>query len=132
MKVNRSTVWILFVGAIILLLAPVSVWAAPPISLAGYWNFEMDPTDAGEQQQWFNRNLRGGISLPGILQHPYQGNAISIQTPWVLTQYDRFWYLRDDYKNYLEPGKVVVPFLSQPPRHYLGAAWYQRDRKSVV
>ena len=127
MKVNRSTVWILFVGAIILLLAPVSVWAAPPISLAGYWNFEMDPTDAGEQQQWFNRNLRGGIRLPGILQHPYQGNAISIQTPWVLTQYDRFWYLRDDYKNYLEPGKVVVPFLSQPPRHYLGAAWYQRD-----
>jgi len=22
---------------------------------------------------------------------------------------------------------VEVPFLSQPPKHYLGAAWYQRD-----
>src|SRR5207244_7718090 len=45
----------------------------------------------------------------------------------VLTLYDRSWYLRDDYRAYIEPGKVKVPFLSQPPRHYLGAAWYQRD-----
>lgn len=124
--INRLTkLWIVL--AMLLLFAPASIRAARPISLEGYWNFEMDPTDAGEQQQWFNRNLRNGIRLPGILQHPYQGNAISIQTPWVLTQYDRFWYLRDDYKDYIEPGKVIVPFLSQPPRHYLGAAWYQRD-----
>ena len=26
-----------------------------------------------------------------------------------------------------QPGRVEVPFLSQPPRHYLGVAWYQRD-----
>src|SRR5205823_222485 len=24
-------------------------------------------------------------------------------------------------------GNVKVPFVCQPPRHYLGAAWYQRD-----
>ncbi|MDB5949802.1 MAG: glycoside hydrolase, partial [Massilia sp.] len=28
---------------------------------------------------------------------------------------------------YAAPGKVRVPFLSQPQKHYLGAAWYQRD-----
>ncbi|HKG80217.1 MAG TPA: glycoside hydrolase family 2 TIM barrel-domain containing protein, partial [Pyrinomonadaceae bacterium] len=55
------------------------------------------------------------------------GNEISTSTPWVLSLYDRFWYLRDDYKGYVEAGKVKVPFLSQPPRHYLGVAWYQRD-----
>ena len=55
------------------------------------------------------------------------GSPISTNTPWVLSLYDHYWYLREDYKAYTEPGKVKVPFLSQPPRHYLGAAWYQRD-----
>lgn len=112
---------------LIFLFAPAIFSAVRPVSLEGYWRFELDYIDAGEQQQWFNRNLRSAIRLPGILQHPYQGSPISIQTPWVLTQYDRFWYLRDDYKDYVEPGKVLVPFLSQPFRHYLGAVWYQRD-----
>ena len=55
------------------------------------------------------------------------GMDISIGTPWVLSLYDRYWFLRSDYKAYAEPGKIKVPFLSQPPRHYLGVAWYQRD-----
>ena len=45
----------------------------------------------------------------------------------MLSLYDRFWYLREDYKAYTTTREVKVPFLSQPPRHYLGAAWYQRD-----
>ncbi|PYS60826.1 MAG: glycoside hydrolase, partial [Acidobacteria bacterium] len=117
---------ILLVGAF-LLLAPMCSQAAFPISLEGYWRFELDPADAGGQQQWFNRDLRNRIRLPGILQAQGFGDEISTDTPWVLTLYDRNWYLRDDYKAYIEPGKVKVPFLSQPLRHYLGAAWYQRD-----
>ena len=109
-----------------LLLGP-SVAYAYPTSLDGYWRLEMDPSDAGIQQQWFNRQLRGFIRLPGILQGQNYGNDITTETPWVLSLYDRYWFLRDDYKAYIEKGKVKVPFLSQPPRHYLGAAWYQRD-----
>jgi len=45
----------------------------------------------------------------------------------VLSLYDRFWYLREEYKAYTEPGKVKVPFLSQPPRHYIGPAWFQQE-----
>jgi len=101
--------------------------ASNPISLDGYWRFEMDPTDAGVQQQWFNRPLRQGIRLPGILQSQFFGNEITTETPWVLSLYDRYWYLREEYKPYTERSKVKVPFLSQPQRHYLGAAWYQRD-----
>ena len=73
------------------------------------------------------QNLPLPIRLPGILQSQNYGDVISTRTPWVLSLYDRFWYLREDYKEYIEPGKVKVPFLSQPPRHYLGAAWYQRE-----
>lgn len=110
------------------ILASQPAHAANPIALDGYWRFELDPGDAGIQQQWFNRGLRQGIKLPGILQSQYIfGNDISTETPWVLSLYDRFWYLRDDYKAYTQRGRVKVPFLSQPPRHYLGAAWYQHD-----
>ena len=66
------------------------------------------------------------IRLPGVLQDQRHGDEISINTPWVLSLYDRFWYLREDYKDYIDKN-VRVPFLSQPPRHYLGVAWYQRE-----
>lgn len=116
----------------ILFCVVISIFAAKavqayPISLDGQWRFELDPNDAGVQQQWFNRPLRQYIRLPGILQSQYYGNEISTETPWVLSLYDRYWYLREDYKAYTQRGKVKVPFLSQPPRHYLGPAWYQRD-----
>jgi hypothetical protein len=88
----------------------------------------LDPSDGGVQQQWFNRPLRQNIQLPGILQSQFIFlPPIGTDTPWVLSLYDRYWYLREDYKAYTERGKVKVPFMSQPQRHYLGAAWYQRD-----
>ncbi|HSS20484.1 MAG TPA: discoidin domain-containing protein [Pyrinomonadaceae bacterium] len=126
MKIIRLLLWKIFPGLVALLFTP-SVWAGSPISLDGYWRFEIDPTDAGERAQWFNREFRNGIRLPGILQTQYNGDPISTKTEWVMSRYDRFWFLRDDYKTYTEIGKVKVPFLSQPFRHYLGAAWYQRD-----
>jgi hypothetical protein len=42
---------------------------------------------------------------------------------------DAWWKLQpaELRAKFSQPGKVEVPFLSQPPKHYLGAAWYQRD-----
>jgi beta-galactosidase len=97
-----------------------------PRDLSGLWRFSLDPTDAGVKQLWQSKQLPEYIRLPGILQSQSRGNEISIDTPWVLSLYDRFWYLREDYKQYAEKN-VKVPFLSQPSRHYLGVAWYQRD-----
>ncbi len=115
-------------AVVVLLLGAAPVCSARPVPLYGQWRFALDPTDAGEKQLWFNQRLPMPIKLPGILQAQYPFlPPIAPDTPWVLTLYDRYWYLRDDYKGYAEPGKVKVPFLSQPPRHYLGAAWYQRD-----
>lgn len=98
-----------------------------PINLAGTWRFALDRADAGLKERWFGRELTDRIKLPGILQGQGYGDGINTGTPWVLSLYDRFWYLREDYKAYTQPGSVKVPFLCQPPRHYLGAAWYQRD-----
>ena len=127
LTVIRPVLRIGVLGVIALFLVPAPLCSARSMSLDGMWRFGLDPTDAGEKQQWFTQRLPFGIKLPGILQAQNHGNPISTTTPWVLSLYDRYWYLRDDYKDYIEVNKVKVPFLSQPPRHYLGAAWYQRD-----
>lgn len=98
-----------------------------PMDLAGTWRFALDRADVGLKERWFDRQLTDRIRLPGILQGQGYGVEISAGTPWVLSLYDRSWYLREDYKTCTQPGSVKVPFLCQPPRHYLGAAWYQRD-----
>jgi len=98
-------------------------------SLAGTWRFALDRADAGVSEQWFNRDLSDRIKLPGILQAQGYGDEIRSDTPWVLTLGDAWWKLQPAAlrEKFSQPGHVEVPFLSQPPRHYLGAAWYQRD-----
>jgi beta-galactosidase len=103
--------------------------AAPcPIALDGEWRFAMDREDAGVRQQWFARDLSDRIRLPGILQSQGYGDEISVDTPWVAAlPWDMRWYLQPWYQAYTNPGNVKMPYLSQPQRHYLGLAWYQRD-----
>jgi beta-galactosidase len=112
------------VGALVL---SASVCSAGTVPLDGLWRCMYDPGDSGERQQLFNQRLPIPVRLPGILQAQNIGIPIMTSTPWVLSLYDRYWYLRDDYKDYVEANKIKIPFLSQPPRHYIGVAWYQRD-----
>jgi hypothetical protein len=95
--------------------------------LSGQWRFSLDRSDEGVTQAWYGRSLPGKIALPGILQAQGYGDDISTKTPWVLSLYDKNWFEREEYKQHTAPASVKVPFLAQPPRHYLGAAWYQRD-----
>ncbi len=101
--------------------------AADTMNLAGDWQFALDRQDVGTNEKWFDQKLADKISMPGILQSQGYGDDISIKTPWVLGLYDKDWSVREEYKHYISPGKVKVPFLSQPTRHYLGAAWYQKQ-----
>ena len=100
------------------------------ISLAGEWRFALDPADVGAADYWFNKVMPSdlGIRLPGILQTQGYGNAITPDTQFVAAlPRDMRWYRLPQYKDYTVPGNVKVPYLSQPIRHYLGVAWYQRE-----
>ena len=77
----------------------------------------MDPEDIGTNQQWYKRDLADRIQLPGVLQSQGFGNPITTETPWVLSLFDHFWYLREAYKGYGQSEDVKVPFLCQPKRH---------------
>ena len=120
----------LFSSIIAVVLACITgVMAQRPatLDLSGQWRFTLDPSNQGVTANWFDQSLADKISLPGVLQSQGYGDDIGTKTPWVLSLYDHFWYEREDYKNYTKPGSTKVPFLSQPPKHYTGAAWYQRD-----
>ena len=123
-RMNRN---VFFVLAILLCVAAKPATAAETLPLAGQWRFALDRRDTGTNENWFDKTLPDTIQLPGILEAQGYGDEISTSTPWVLSLYDHFWYLRANYAAYTNAGNVNVPFLSQPPRHYVGAAWYQRD-----
>lgn len=100
------------------------------ISLAGEWRFALDPADVGTADYWFNKVMPSdlAIRLPGILQTQGFGNAITPDTQFVAAlPRDMRWYTLPQYRDYTAPGNVKVPYLSQPIRHYLGVAWYQRE-----
>jgi hypothetical protein len=104
------------------------VGAQASIPLAGEWRFAMDREDVGVAEKWFSKNLADKIKLPGILQSQGYGDDISLETDWTAAlPRDMRWYLLPQYKQYTVPGNIKVPYLSQPPKHYLGVAWYQRD-----
>lgn len=68
----------------------------------------------------------GLIQLPGIMQSQGYGEPVTRETPWVSGLHDPFWYEREEYQYGQEDG-TMVSFLSQPPRHYIGEAWYERE-----
>ena len=126
MKIHLATCF-RFLAFCIVIVSPVS--ASPPMSLAGEWSFEMDRSDEGGKARWFTRELADRIKLPGVLQAQGYGDEISVDTPWVVGLGGEWWKLQPEELTdvFSKPGKVEVPFLAQPPRHYLGVAWYQRE-----
>ncbi|AEC02732.1 glycoside hydrolase family 2 [Parasphaerochaeta coccoides] len=91
--------------------------ASPPvINLSGQWSLALREKE----------NHQGFIHIPGTLQAQGYGDEISRDTPWVSGLHDACWYVRDEYA-YAQESGVRVPFLSQPPRHFIGKAWYGRS-----
>jgi beta-galactosidase len=99
-------------------------------SLAGEWLFSLDRDNVGIKETWFSKDLpvTSHISLPGILQTQGYGDDITAETKFIAAlPRDMAWYKLPQYAEYTKPGNVKVPYLSQPVKHYLGVAWYQRE-----
>lgn len=107
--------------------------------LSGTWAFAMDREDVGVKEGWQEKQLDQRIKLPGILQGQGFGDDIGLDTPWVaaLPRSDpddpgapftlKRWWKLPEYAAYTKPGNIKIPYLSQPPKHYLGVAWYEKD-----
>lgn len=97
------------------------------IDLKGTWYFKLDSTDAGEKEEWFNKNLADKIVLPGSLTTNNIGSDISINTHWTGDIVDSSFFKNPEYAKYREPGNFKIPFWLQPTKYYKGAAWYQKE-----
>src|SRR5580698_9270125 len=111
MNGRRALILFLIFAALVLPTGRAAADEVTRLDLAGTWRFALDRADAGRMEEWQKRNLPDKIHLPGILQAQGYGDEISTNTPWVLSLYDRFWFLRADYQAYIRPGNVKVPFL---------------------
>ncbi len=96
------------------------------IDLAGEWSFQIDSLDEGARQEWFNKNLKDKVKLPGSMATNGKGNEISVDTKWTGSIVDSSWYFKPEYAQYRENGNIKVPFWLQPVKYYKGAAWYQK------
>ena len=128
MRVIRAVRPLAF-ASLVLVTAAGSAFASDDVlPLAGSWRFELDRADEGLVGGWGEgRTLSGEIELPGALQAQGQGDDVSLDTPWTGQIVDRSFFTSPAYAPYREPGHVKVPFWLQPDKHYVGAAWYQRD-----
>jgi hypothetical protein len=112
-------------------IGPVCARSAPAdadrLSLAGQWRFQLDGGDAGIKERWFERSLAQHIKLSGALQNQGFGDDITVDTKWTGETGLDIWLNSPQYAKYRQPGNIKVPFFLQPEKHYMGAAWYQRD-----
>jgi hypothetical protein len=97
------------------------------IDLSGEWRFASDPQDTGITEGWFSRELPEVVNLPGSMTTNGKGNEVDIQTKWTGQVVDSSFYHHPKYAKFREPGNFKVPFWLQPVKHYVGAAWYQRE-----
>lgn len=79
---------------------------AQTISLAGRWQYKLDPQDAGIQQEWFRQDFTNSILLPGTLDDAGVGTPTSLTDEAI--------------------SKEVLLMLTR--KHaYIGAAWYSKE-----
>jgi hypothetical protein len=100
--------------------------AADPMELSGQWAFALDPNDRGVAEAWFEKPLGQTIKLPGSLQEQGFGEKPSMHTRW--TSGIGMQLLSDPrFAEYVQAPDFKSPFWLTPDRHYVGAAWYQRQ-----
>ncbi|MBC8180435.1 beta-galactosidase [candidate division KSB1 bacterium] len=97
------------------------------INLSGEWRFQIDSLNVGISGQWFNNKLSEKVKLPGSMTENGKGNDVSVKTKWTGQVVDQSWYTDEKYAKYRKPGNVKIPFWLQPEKHYIGAAWYQKE-----
>ncbi len=97
------------------------------ISLKGTWQFQTDPKDIGIKQNWYQTKLNDVVNLPGSMRDNDKGDKPTLYTKWTGSIYDSSWYFRPDMAKYRQEDNLKFPFWLTPNKHYVGAAWYQRE-----
>jgi hypothetical protein len=112
---------------ILFLLASSFMSFGQSISLAGDWRFQTDPEDKGITEEWFNKKLNGSIRLPGSMAENGKGDNVTLHTKWTGSIYDSSWFFQPRLAKFRVADNIKIPFWLTPAKHYVGAAWYQKE-----
>ena len=96
------------------------------LDMAGEWQFQTDPDDRGENEEWYKTDLSETINLPGSMVENGKGSDITLETEWTGGIRNPEWYKDPNYAPYFDPENIRFPFWLQPLKKYTGAAWYQK------
>jgi hypothetical protein len=111
------------IPALLVLILTSRILALDHISLAGEWRFALDPKDHGAKatpEQW---RFPDAIRLPGTVAAQGFGEKPSMKTAWT----GDGWRYPEMFKEWQADDHFKFPFFLQPPLHYVGPAWYQRE-----
>ncbi|MFA6457409.1 MAG: sugar-binding domain-containing protein, partial [Bacteroidota bacterium] len=100
--------------------------AQDQIQLGGTWQFAIDSLDHGIEEQWFAKNMKETVILPGSMTENRKGNEITISTHWTGDILDSSYFKLPQYEKYRQSENIKVPFWLQPEKYYVGAAWYRK------
>lgn len=101
----------------------LSLRAGETTDLAGKWKFALDPQDLGIRQNPEHWRFPDTIRLPGMVSAQGFGEIPSFETKWT----GDGWRYPDLFKEYQAKDNFKFPFFLQPPRYYVGPAWFQRE-----
>ena len=106
------------------------------IDLAGTWNLQLDPRDEGLEGRWWksfpgesprSSEEGGPVILPGAIHAQGYGEPPGPETEWTVSDIDASFrddpHLGDLYRD----DTFRMPYLLQPDRRYVGAAWFTRE-----
>ena len=97
--------------------------AAPAIDLAGEWRFALDPQDKILHDKPSDWSFPDRIRLPGMVTAQGFGAKPSLETQWT----GDGWRYPELFREWQTAENFKMPFFLQPPLHYIGPAWFQRE-----
>jgi hypothetical protein len=97
--------------------------AAAPLDLSGDWRFALDPQDHGIRAKPEDWKFPDTIRLPGMVNAQGFGETPSMRTQWT----GDGWRYPEMFTEWQADDHFKFPFFLQPPHHYAGPAWFQRE-----
>ena len=109
---------------LICLVTVLTARAQEIISLAGSWDFMVEPDTAVFDYR--TAAFDDYVMLPGSMLTNGKGNPVTIKTQWTGSLYDSSYYFNPYMEKYRQEGQMKFPFFLTPERHFVGAAWYRK------
>ena len=103
--------------AFLFMLSGENIFSQNNLSLAGYWQFCLDPDSSGEKKQWHLQKFSETIHLPGTTDEAHKGIKTSGPDYGILSRAYKYvgpaWYSREINMPATWKGKDVELFLER-------------------